>query len=182
MKTYKESALVNKISPETFRYIRKALELTQKEMASFLNISLASVKRFETGKKDVSGSVSYLMQTYFLNRNAIKANVARGSNFNVRFLYKNHNIVTAIIDVDSLNKIVKVENFASDSYLLPFGNHIPTYKDYLDLLRDRCFPEEGQNAPFELKKLGLPFYDPFLIVCKTQGRVYGDGFSMELVD
>lgn len=182
MKIENELVFEKTIDSKTFRYIRKSLELTQKEMACLLNVSIATVKRFETEDASISGPVAILMQLYYLNRSIVKFYLPKTIDFDTRLIYKNHDVATAIIDVDTLKKQINVVNIAEDPYLLPFGNNRnPTYDDYIDLLKDRCFPENGQNAPFELKKIGLPFYDPFMIVCKTKGRVYGDYFSLEVV-
>ena len=183
MKINNELVFEKTIDSATFRYIRKSLELTQKEAARLLNVSVVTVKRFETEDGVISGPTAILMQIYYLYRDIVKSVLPTTIDFDVRFFYKNHDVTTAIIDVDNVKKQISVLNIAKDPYLLPFGNNEhPTYDDYIDLLKDRCFPENGQNAPFELKKLSLPFYDPFLIVCKTKGRVHGDYFSLEVAN
>ena len=44
----------------------------------------------------------------------------------------------------------------------------------------RCFPETRDKMKLELKKLGIPFYDPMLIIEKTQGRMAEDEFSIRI--
>ena len=41
-------------------------------------------------------------------------------------------------------------------------------------LEDRCFPKTRDHAKEILRELGVPFYDPLLIIEKTKGRMEGD--------
>ena len=52
----------------------------------------------------------------------------------------------------------------------------PTYEDYEEFLKSRCFPETRDKMKIQLEALGLPFYDPMLIIEKTQGRMAEDDF------
>ena len=56
----------------------------------------------------------------------------------------------------------------------------PTYEDFEDFLESRCFPRTGDKMKIRLKELDLPFYDPFLIVQKTEGRMAEDDFWIRL--
>lgn len=50
----------------------------------------------------------------------------------------------------------------------------PDWKDFEYFLEERCFPRTRDHAEEILKELGLPFYDPLLIVEKTKGYMAGD--------
>ena len=50
----------------------------------------------------------------------------------------------------------------------------PDWKDFEYFLEDRCFPRTRDHAKEILREMNLPFYDPLLIVEKTQGRMEGD--------
>ena len=43
-------------------------------------------------------------------------------------------------------------------------------------LKSRCFPETRDKIKIQLDALGIPFYDPMLIIGKTQGRMAEDDF------
>lgn len=49
------------MTPETFKSIRAKLEITQKELAEQLGVSLSQLKRYESGKSAISGPVERLM-------------------------------------------------------------------------------------------------------------------------
>ena len=50
----------------------------------------------------------------------------------------------------------------------------PTWDDFTWFLESRCFPKTRDHAKDILKEMGLPFYDPLLIIEKTDGRMAGD--------
>ena len=55
-----------------------------------------------------------------------------------------------------------------------FGaNTNPNYVDYEEFLKSRCFPETRDKIKIQLE---IPFYDPMLIIGKTQGRMAEDDF------
>ena len=64
-----------------------------------------------------------------------------------------------------------------------FGiNDEPTYLDYLEFLESRCFPRTRDKMKLILDELDIPFYDPFMIVQKTQGRMAEDDFWIYIED
>ena len=44
----------------------------------------------------------------------------------------------------------------------------------------RCFPESRDKMKLILKDLGLPFYDPIMIIEKTEGRMAEDNFWVRI--
>ena len=50
----------------------------------------------------------------------------------------------------------------------------PDWKDFLFMLEERCFPRTRDKMKSILRAMDLPFYDPWLIVQKTQGRMADD--------
>ena len=50
------------------------------------------------------------------------------------------------------------------------------YEDYEEFLKSRCFPETRDKIKIQLDALGIPFYDPMLIIGITQGRMAEDDF------
>ena len=62
-----------------------------------------------------------------------------------------------------------------------FGrNEKPDYRDYEEFLESRCFPRTRDQMKLMLRELSLPFYDPFLIIQKTQGRMAEDNFWIQI--
>lgn len=60
---------------------------------------------------------------------------------------------------------------------LAFGaNNSPSYEDYEEFLKSRCFPETRDKIKIQLEALNIPFYDPMMIIEKTEGRMAEDDF------
>lgn len=68
-------------------------------------------------------------------------------------------------------------NYTNNIMFRAFGaNNNPNYDDYEEFLKSRCFPETRDKIKIQLDALGIPFYDPMLIIGKTQGRMAEDDF------
>lgn len=92
------------------------------------------------------------------------------------YVYMDRKVPATIIDVCGIMHRIKIVNLTDDMLSRAFGvRENPTWDDYEEFLESRCMPRTRYGIRDELKNLGLDSYDPFLIVEKTQGRVYGDG-------
>lgn len=81
--------------------------------------------------------------------------------------------------VDETLQTIKVQNFVEPSgimlYLLPFGYDLnPTWQDYEYYLSTRCFESCRPDKAEMLKSLGVPYYDPALIIRATHGVMNDD--------
>lgn len=56
-----------------------------------------------------------------------------------------------------------------------------TWKDFEIFLQDRCLPASRAGIKEILRDMGVPFYDPLLIIEKTEGRIAGDHQWMQLI-
>lgn len=78
---------------------------------------------------------------------------------------------------------VEVVNYTDDLILRPFGlNVAPTYKDFIEFLKDRCVPEQRAGLSEALKEWGLPCYNPYDIVRKTHGVMFEDYIWLKFGD
>ncbi|MCC8017760.1 MAG: transcriptional regulator [Lachnospiraceae bacterium] len=101
--------------------------------------------------------------------------------FPLRLWYMFQNQVCTIIDVDERVRKVKVYNFTNDLLKRAFGREEePSFERYEDFLESRCFPAGRDKMKILLEHLGLPFYDPILIIEKTQGRMEEDFFWIRI--
>lgn len=50
----------------------------------------------------------------------------------------------------------------------------PDWEDFEYFLEERCFPQTRDGGELILKEMGLDFYDPLMIIEKTQGRMAED--------
>lgn len=86
-----------------------------------------------------------------------------------------------VIDVEDREELVRIKNFVTDPVFCAFGrNEHSTYKDYEAFLESRCFPPTRDKMKIMLRELNLPFYDPFMIIEKTEGRMAEDNFWIRI--
>lgn len=80
-----------------------------------------------------------------------------------------------IIDVRNFTRKVAIINLTDELTSRAFGvKTAPEWEDYEYFLESRCMPGTRYGIREELKSMGLDSYDPFQIIQKTRGRVYGD--------
>ena len=76
---------------------------------------------------------------------------------------------------------VKVKNYTDKIMFRAFGVvETPDYDQYLEFLESRCFPSSRDKMKPILKDLDLPFYDPMMIIEKTEGRMADDDFWIRI--
>lgn len=91
--------------------------------------------------------------------------------------------VGSIITADYATQTVKVENLTDSLLDTAFGvNKNPTWKDFENFLEERCFPRTRNYMKWILEDLGLQFYDPLLIIRKTDGRMAEDDLWIEIIE
>ena len=101
--------------------------------------------------------------------------------FPVRLWYMHDRDVCTLIEVDEPSRQVHIKNYTDMLMFRAFGvNEKPDYEDYTEFLESRCFPRTRDKMKLVLKDLDLPFYDPFLIVEKTEGRMAEDHFWIKI--
>ena len=84
-----------------------------------------------------------------------------------------------LIDVNEPDRRIFIKNFTEDIQSRAFGaNEHPDFKDYEEFLKSRCFPDSRDKMKLMLKELNLPFFDPFMIIQKTGGRMAEDDFHI----
>jgi putative transcriptional regulator len=99
----------------------------------------------------------------------------------IRLWYMHKQMVCTIIDVDEMRKEVDIINFADNVMFRAFGQvETPDYAMYEEFLESRCFPQSRDKMKLILKDLDLPFYDPFMIIEKTEGRMAEDDFWIRI--
>ena len=92
-----------------------------------------------------------------------------------------HDFVCTIIDVDEMERRIEIHNYINNALYRAFGvNTEPNFEDYEEFIKSRCFPETRDKLKLELKKLDIPFYDPIMIIEKTQGRMADDDFWIRI--
>lgn len=174
-------AISNEIYGNDIKSARNRLKLTQAEFARLANVSLKTVERWESCSKAITGPVVTL--TKILNEYPqIAENMVIPENpYMLRLWYMRGNDICTVIDVDERLRKIKIHNYTNDYISRAFGkNERPTFEEYEEFIESRCFPRERDKMKLVLADLGLPFYDPILIIEKTAGRMAEDDYWIRI--
>ncbi len=171
----------NMVTSEDIRLARDILNMTQKEFAEFVNVSKRTVERWEYTEEPITGPITILLDMIIKNHNLPQTLTIPEKNYNMRLWYMYHSFVCTIIDVDEMDRKIDIHNFITNPIYRAFGvNTEPTYDEYEEFIRSRCFPESRDKLKLELKKLDIPFYDPIMIIEKTKGQMADDDFWIKI--
>ena len=174
-------AIPEYVLAKDIKRIREMLKMTQKEFALFVNTSKRTIERWESSNEKINGQIVPLLNFIRNNLDYIEKIKIPEKELPLRLYYMNKQNICTIIDVDVLNQKVKIKNYTNNLIYRAFGrNENPTFKDYEDFLKSRCFPETRDKLKLVLEDLNLPFYDPFLIIEKTEGRMAEDDFWIKI--
>lgn len=175
MRTY---AIPEYITSDELKELRNRIGLTQKEFAELIGVSKPTVERWETSER-ITGPVVLL--TKLLDEDIVEDLKIPERSTPLRLWYMHKNTLCTIIDVDVPGRKIKIKNFVDHMQFRAFGlNTKPTYSDYEEFIKSRCFPETRDKMKLILKDLNLPFYDPFMIIQKTEGRMAEDNFWIKV--
>lgn len=130
-----------------------------------------------TGEKKLQilpDSIMFLCQTIY-------SQIKRAYNFSddpdvkMRMNFMNHDDLCTTIDIDFRHEKIKIKNYTDQIIFRAFGVVTdPDWADFEYFLEERCFPRTRDHRKDILREMGLPFYDPLLIIEKTQGRMSDD--------
>lgn len=166
---------------ENVKKIRKQLGLTQKEFAEFVNTSVPTIERWETSEKEISGPIVLLLLLLKENVGLIDELMIPKKKYPLRMWYMHEESACTLIEVDENNRKVFVKNYTNKIMFRAFGKvEKPTFEQYEEWLESRCFPKERDKMKLMLREFDLPFYDPMMIVEKTEGRMAEDKFWIKI--
>ncbi|MBQ7925238.1 MAG: type II toxin-antitoxin system MqsA family antitoxin [Lachnospiraceae bacterium] len=161
--------------------IRKQLRLTQKEFAVLVDSSQSSVERWETSDAPISGPLVLLLGLLERHPEYLQELEVPVKVYPLRLWYMHKQTVCTLIDVDEMSRRVQIKNYTDNLMFRAFGIiEQPDYEQYMEFLQSRCFPESRDKMKLILQDLGLPFYDPFMIIEKTEGRMAEDDFWIKI--
>ena len=169
------------LTGEDIRHARQSLGMTQKEFAQFAGCALRTVENWETKAEKVTGPVVTLLNIVLRRPALVRKLQVPPQRYYMRVWYMYRHLVCTIIDVDERNREIEVTNYTDDPLFRAFGVKLePEYEDYEAFLESRCFPRTRDKMKIQLKELDIPFYDPLLIIEKTQGRMADDDFWLKV--
>lgn len=177
----KKYAFAEYLTGRDIKHIREVLNMTQREFAAFTGSSLRTVENWESKEGRITGPIVTLTEILLRKPGlAVKMEVP-ANELKLRLWYMHGKMVCTIIDVDEMTHEIRIHNYTDNPLYRAFGiNSDPDYEDYEEFLESRCFPEERDKIKLELKRLDIPFYDPIMIIEKTQGRMAEDDFWIRI--
>lgn len=160
---------------------RNMLGLTQAQFGQLMGVSKPTIERWERSKEGITGPIAMLVEMLIANPEYMERMKIPERRTPLRLWYMYENRPCTVIDVDEMKQKVYIHNYVDHLLFRAFGvNEHPSYADYVEFLKSRCFPETRDKMKLILQDMNLPFYDPFLIVEKTQGRMAEDDFWIKV--
>lgn len=167
----------NSITSDELKHFRTTLGLSQVAFAKMLGVSRPTIERMETSDKKISGPIAVLVDMLSENMELFQERVIPPKIYPLRMWYMYNDKKCTLIEVDDMNRKIHIQNYTSRIMYMAFGaNQKPSYEDYSEFLKSRCFPETRDKMKIQLDALGIPFYDPMMIIEKTKGRMAEDDF------
>ncbi len=177
----KEYVIPASVEGSAIKEIRNQLGMTQKEFAAFVGCSKPTVERWESGNKPVTGPIVSLIEILKRDVDLPGKLQIPENKLKLRLYYMYKEMVCTIIDVDEPQRKVIIHNYIDKPIFRAFGkNTEPSFEEYEAFIESRCFPRSRDKIKLELKKLDIPFYDPIMIIEKTQGRMADDDFWIRI--
>ena len=127
--------------------------------------------------RNAGASMQELARKFRISRQTVERylNTTIEDGCTMRLTYMFRRQPCTVIDVNFLDRKVVIQNRTDDILHRAFGViEAPTWNDFENFLRDRCFPQTRGNCKELLREMGLTDYDPLQIVEKTKGRLADD--------
>jgi len=174
-------AISEEITAMDIKSIRKKLGFTQMQFAEFVHVSVKTIERWESGDKPITGPIVPLVKILNDNPHIEQELRVPEKKYLLRIWYMCKSEVCTVIDVDERYRNVQIYNYTKDLMKRAFGKiEMPTFEQYEEFMESRCFPRSRDKMKLILKDLNIPFYDPILIIERTEGRMAEDDFWIRI--
>ena len=166
----------HKDRPLNVRNAGRKSRFGEEEIARILQMDREGRKVTEIA--ETMGTSRQTIYKYLENEKRLKEDV----NVTMRMKYMYNDVLCTVIDVDFLHQKLYIDNRVNVPIFRAFGviEH-PTWEDFEYFLESRCFPRSRAGLKRLLKELGIAYYDPLLIIEKTQGRMAEDHHWIEII-
>lgn len=169
------------VTAEEIRRTRKELGLSQSQFAEMMGCSKATVVRWEASDTNITGPIVFAIYAMNSCSDLKEKIVLPKMKYPLRLCYMYKQQLCTLIDVDEMNEKLEIINYVDGVMFRAFGSNVnPTYTDYLEFIESRCFPRSRDKMKLILDDLGIPFYDPIMIIEKTMGKMAEDDFWIRL--
>ena len=174
-------AIPAEVRPDEIRYLRERFRMTQRQLSALLGCSVPTVQRWEESSENIVGPAAMLLHLLSINPELLENYSIPERTTPLRMWYMHMQQPCTVIDVDMTRQRVKIKNYTDNVQFRAFGRiEKPTYAEFESFLKSRCFPETRDKMKLMLREIGVPFYDPMLIISKTQGRMAEDDFWIKM--
>ena len=162
--------------PQNVRNAGRKARFSEEEIAEILKMDREGRKVTEIA--EAMGTSRQTIYKYLENEKRLKEDV----NVTMRMKYMYNDVLCTVIDVDFLHRKIYIDNRVNVPIFRAFGvmEH-PTGEDFEYFLESRCFPRSRAGLKRLLKELEIAYYDPLLIIEKTQGRMAEDHHWIEII-
>ena len=162
-----------------------------KKAAQKLNDNRNAGRKKKFNESDIKNIKNLLESGVTINEISKKYNTSRqiidkyintppDKGFSLRITYMHRQNPCTVIDVDFLNKKIKIKNRTDDILHRAFGvTTEPEWEDFEEFLKERCFPESRGNLKELLDDLNISSYDTLQIAEKNCGRTAEDNMWMK---
>ncbi|MDO5407620.1 MAG: helix-turn-helix domain-containing protein [Eubacteriales bacterium] len=161
--------MMNQGHPVNLRGAGRRQQFAQQDMDYLIEL-------YHQGKK-----VTWLAEFFGISRQTIynylksELRFEKDPAITMRMIFMDREKECTVIDVDFLHRRIYIRNKTRDILHRAFGVvEEPTWEDFEEFLKSRCFPVTRANLKLVLRDLGLQYYDPLQIIEKTQGRMAED--------
>ena len=169
------------ITADEIKAIRRKLSVTQKEFATLINSSKPTVERWERSKEGITGPICLLIRMLEKYPEYVEKLKVPEKEWPLRLWYMYKQNVCTLIEVDEVKRKVRIKNYTDNLLFRAFGaDEEPDYISYQYFLESRCFPESRDKLKWVLRDLDIPFYEPLMIIEKTEGRMAEDDFWIKI--
>ena len=167
---------INKEKPQNIRNAGRKVRFGKEEIARIVQMEQEGVKITEIAQK--MGTSRQTIYKYLENEKRLKED----ENITMRMKYMYDDMLCTVIDVDFRHQKIYIDNWVNVPLFRAFGviEH-PTWEDFEYFLESRCFPKSRANVKRLLRELDIPYYDPLLIIEKTQGRMAEDHHWIDII-
>lgn len=178
----KKYAFKDSINGSDIKFFREINNLSRKELAGLLKVSTRTIESWENSKNSITGPIVPLFRLLEEYPEYLDKYLIPEKKYPLRLYYMEKENINTVIDVDMLNRKVTFKNYTNNTILRAFGNKEEvTYEEFEEFLESRCFPKTRDKMKIQLELIGVPFYDPLLIIEKTKGKMADDDCYIEIV-
>lgn len=174
-------AITDALTAADIKIIRNQLKMTQREFAALVNVTHKTIERWESSEKEITGPIVPLVKILRENTDIADMLKVPEKRYAIRLWYMYNSEVCTIIDVNEQERKVAIYNYTNRIMFRAFGKvENPTFEQYEEFLESRCFPRTRDKMKLMLREFDLPFYDPLMIIERTQGRMAEDQFWIKI--